>query len=108
MPIIGSRLPFHKNFSKPITVKLKKDKVVAKSSVLSKKDFKVAKDVFKAIDNKKWQTALKISKKSKDKSVYKLVNYLYLKKTSNAASFYDYLSFIQNNPDYPRISRLNF
>ncbi len=93
---------------KPIIVKKKVDKPLIKSDILSKKDFKIAKAAFEAIDNKKWQTALKISKKSKDKSVYKLVNYLYLKKTSNAASFYDYLSFIQNNPDYPRISRLKF
>ena len=62
---------------KPITVTQKVDKVAIKSSVFSKKDFKIAKDVFKAIDKKKWQTALKLSIRSKDKSLNKLVNYLY-------------------------------
>ena len=93
---------------KPIVVKKKVDKVVAKSQILSKKDFKIAKSVFKAIDEKKWQTALKLSNKAKDKSLSKLVNYLYLIKTSNGATFYDYASFINVNPNYPRINRLRY
>ena len=43
---------------KPIIVQKHEDKIVAKSSVLSKKDFKIAKSVFEAIDSKKWETAL--------------------------------------------------
>ena len=93
---------------KPILVQKKIDKAVAKSSVLSKKDFKIAKSVFEQIDNKKWQTALKLSKKAKDKTLYNLVNYLYLKRTPNAASFYDYQTFINTNPNYPRIGRLRY
>ena len=93
---------------KPITVQKKIDKVVLKSQVLSKKDFRIAKVSFEAIDNKKWQTALKLSKKAKDKTVHNLVNYLYLIRPSNSASFYDYTSFINKNPDYPRISRLKY
>ena len=93
---------------KPVTVQKKVDKTVAKSSILSKKDFKIAKAVFDAIDKKKWQTALKLSKKSKDKLFKNLVTYLYLKKTPNAASFYDYTRFINNNPDFPRINRLRY
>ena len=61
---------------KPIIVKKKIEKITVKSEVLSKKDFKIARSVFEAIDKKKWQTALKLSKKAKDKSLYKLVNYL--------------------------------
>ena len=38
-----------------------------KSKILSKSDFKIAKAAFKAVDKKKWQTAIKLSKKSKDK-----------------------------------------
>ena len=76
--------------------------------MLSKKDFQIAKASFEAIDNKKWQTALKLSKKAKDKTVHNLVNYLYLIRPSNSASFYDYTSFINKNPDYPRISRLKY
>ena len=94
--------------NKPIIVVKKVNKSVKKSSILSKKDFATAKAVFKAIDKNKWQTALKLSKKAKDKSLYKLVNYLYLKKSFNSASFYDYYVFINNNPNYPRINRLRY
>ena len=93
---------------KPILVKKKVDKIVAKSQILSKRDFDIAKSVFKSIDEKKWKTALKLSKKARDKNLYKLVNYLYLIKTSNSASFYDYSTFINNNPYYPRIGRLKY
>ena len=93
---------------KPILVKKKIDKAVSKSQILSKKDFKIAKKAFEHIDKKKWQTALKISKKARDKSLYNLINYLYLIKPINAASFYDYVSFINQNPNFPRISRLKY
>ena len=93
---------------KPIIVQKKISKIVPKSTLLSKKDFKIAISAFEAIDKKKWKTALKISKKSRDKTLYNLVNYLYLIKTSNAASFYDYTTFINNNSDYPRIGRLRY
>jgi len=93
---------------KPILVQKKIKKIIPKSSLLSKKDFKIAIQAFEAIDKKKWKTALKLSKKSRDKTLYNLVNYLYLIKPNNAASFYDYTTFINNNPDYPRISRLRY
>ena len=62
---------------KPLVVVKKVDKAAVKSEILSKKDFKIAKAAFKAIKDNKWQTALKLSQKSKDKSVFKLINYLY-------------------------------
>ena len=93
---------------KPIIVQKKIDKAVIKSTILSKKDFQIAKSAFKEIENKRWQTALKLSKKARDKTVFELINYLYLKRPSNSASFYDYTSFINNNPNYPRISRLRY
>ena len=93
---------------KPIIFQKKIDKTVVKSTILSKKDFSIAKAVFKSVDKKKWQTAIKLSKKAKDKMVFKLVYWLYLKKPSNAATFYDYLTFINNNPNYPRINRLKY
>ena len=89
-------------------VKKKIDKSVVKSNILSKRDFKLAKSAFEYIDKKKWQSALKISTKAKDKTLYNLINYLYLKKTSNAASFYDYFVFINSNTEYPRINRLRY
>ena len=93
---------------KPILVQKKIDKIVVKSNVLSKKDFKIAKRAFENISKKKWQTALKISKKARDSSLYNLINYLYLIKPTNAATFYDYTSFINQNPDFPRINRLRY
>ena len=93
---------------KPILVKKKIDKAVAKSSILSKSDFKIAKAAFDAIEKKKWKTAIKISKKAKDKMVFKTVYWLYLIKPTNSATFFDYLTFINNNPNYPRINRLKY
>tara|TARA_Y100000590_G_scaffold154381_1_gene177429 strand:- start:50 stop:2266 length:2217 start_codon:yes stop_codon:yes gene_type:complete len=93
---------------KPVFVKKKIDKSVVKSNILSKRDFKLAKSAFEYIDKKKWKSALKISTKAKDKTLYNLINYLYLKKTSNAASFYDYFIFINSNTEYPRINRLKY
>jgi len=93
---------------KPLVFKKKIDKATAKSKILSKSDFKIAKAAFKAIDKKKWQTAIKLSKKAKDKMVFKMVNWLYLIEPSNTATFYDYLTFINNNPNYPRINRLKY
>ena len=93
---------------KPITFKNVEKKIAVRSEVLSKKDFKIAKGVFENIKKKKWNTALKLSKKTKNKDFHKLVNYIYLIKPSNNASFYDYLLFIKQNPNYPRIGRLRY
>ena len=93
---------------KPSIIKKRVDKTVVKSTILSKKDFKLAKAAFKAIDKRKWQTAIKLSKKAKNKTLFKLIYWLYLKEPINQASFYDYLTFINNNPYYPRINRLKY
>ena len=93
---------------KPIVFQKKIDKAVAKSTILSSSDFKIAKASFKAVQKKKWQTAIKLSKKAKNKMVFKMVNWFYLIERNNAASFYDYLTFINNNPNYPRINRLRY
>ena len=93
---------------KPLIVKKEISKKILKSEIVSKKDFKIARAAFKAIKKKKWQTAIQLSKKAKDKTIYNLVNYLYLIKSINAATFYDYTSFINSNPNYPRINRLRY
>ena len=93
---------------KPVVFKKKIDKAVVKSTILSKKDFSIAKAAFESVDKKKWQTAIKRSKKAKDKMIFKLVYWLYLKEPNNAATFHDYLTFINNNPNYPRINRLKY
>ena len=93
---------------KPLIFKKKTVKSTYKSKLLSQKDFKIAKAAFKSLEGKKWLTAIKIAKKAKDKTIFKLIYWLYLKEPSNAASFYDYVTFINLNPHYPRISRLKY
>ena len=93
---------------KPILFKKQIDKAATKSSILSSSDFKIAKNSFAAVKKKKWQTAIKLSKRAKNKMVFKMVNWLYLIQPSNSASFFDYLTFINNNPNYPRINRLKY
>jgi soluble lytic murein transglycosylase len=93
---------------KPLVFKKKTVKSTYKSSLVSQKDFKIAKAAFKALEKRKWLTAIKIAKKAKDKTIFKLIYWLYLKEPSNAASFYDYVTFINLNPHYPRISRLKY
>ena len=74
---------------KPAVFQKKIDKSVVKSIILSKKDFSIAKAAFESVDKKKWQTAIKLSKNAKDKMVFKLVYWIYLKEPYNAATFYD-------------------
>ena len=52
--------------NRPILVKKKIDKAVTKSTLISSKDFKIAKSAFEYVSKKKWQSALKVSKKSRD------------------------------------------
>ena len=56
---------------KPLIFQKKIDKTVTKSTILSRKDFNIAKAAFEAIDKKKWQTAIKLSKKAKNKINWK-------------------------------------
>jgi soluble lytic murein transglycosylase len=55
-----------------------------------------------------WTTALKNSKNAKDKSIYNFIQWRHLLTTGNQATFYDYMTFIQNNKHYPRISRIKY
>jgi soluble lytic murein transglycosylase len=93
---------------KPIIITKTVKKKVEKSDIFSKRDFDIAKSALAAVDKKKWQTALKLSKKARDITLFNLINYLYLIQPSNVASFYDYNLFISNNPNYPRINRLKY
>ena len=95
---------------KPLLFKSPKTKKaeVVKSKVFSKKDFNLAKKSFEAIKKKKWQTAIKLSSKAKDKDLHNLVLWIYLKQNGNQATFFDYASFINANPNFPRIERLRY
>ena len=93
---------------KPFTYKKVTEKQSEKSSVLSKRDYVVAKEVFSLIKQKKWKAALKASGRVKDKDFINLVNWMYLKEKRNDASFNDYVKFIEKNKNYPRINRLRY
>ena len=93
---------------KPITYQEQKRKVATKSKYFSKKDFKLAKKIFSEIDKKRWTSAINLASKVRDRSIYKLVKWLYLLEPNNGANFYDYLNFINLNPNYPRINRLRY
>ena len=90
---------------KPISYKAT-TKIIKQSQILNKKDFDVAKKVFVLIKARKWNGALKLSDKVKDKDFRDLINWMYLKTTGNQASFNNYQKFIEKNSDYPRIGRL--
>ena len=93
---------------KPITYKKVVLKEAKESKVLAKKDYTYAKEVFLLINEKKWTSAFRIAKKVKDRDFKNLVHWIYLKEKSNKANFSDYIKFIDNNPNYPRINRLKY
>ena len=93
---------------KPITYKKVVQKEAVKSEILSKRDYAIAKEVFLLIKQKKWKSAIKSTNRIKDKEFKNLVNWLYLKEKRNAASFSEYIKFIEENKDYPRINRLKY
>ena len=92
---------------KPVTYKAK-SQITKSSEILNSKDFETAKEVFKLIKSKKWNSALKVSNRVKDADFKNLINWLYLKTTGNSATFNDYQKFITRNSDYPRIGRLQY
>jgi soluble lytic murein transglycosylase len=94
--------------SKPLVVKKIKSKVKAQSKYYSQKDYSIAKKSILAMEKRQWSTALSVSKKAKDKSIYNFITWKHLLATGNQASFYDYLTFIKNNENYPRINRIRY
>ncbi|MDA9972863.1 lytic transglycosylase domain-containing protein [Candidatus Pelagibacter ubique] len=94
--------------SKPLIVKSEKSVVQKSSKYYSQKDYDIAKKSIQAMEKSQWTTALKNSKKAKDKSIYNFIQWRHLLTTGNQATFYDYITFIQNNKDYPRISRIKY
>jgi soluble lytic murein transglycosylase len=94
--------------SKPLVVKSEKSVVKTSSKYYSKKDYGIAKKSIQAMEKSQWTTALTNAKKAKDKSIYNFIQWRYLLTTGNQATFYEYIAFIQNNKDYPRISRIRY
>ena len=93
---------------KPVVYQKKIEKVAKKSQYFSKSDFRLAKNIFSNVKKRKWNRALNSSKKVKNKSIYKLVKWLYLLEPNNQADFYDYINFINLNSNFPRLGRLRY
>ncbi len=72
----------------------KKEKV-KKSKYYSKKDVKIAQQSLDLIKRKKWQSAIKIASRAKDKSIYDFTMWRYLLERNNNANYSDYSSFLK-------------
>ena len=93
---------------KPLIAGVKKDDPVKKSKYYSKKDFVLAKKALSEMKQAKWSSALKTSKRAKDKSIYNFIQWRHLLTKGNKASYYEYKAFIDANEDYPRIGRIKY
>ncbi len=93
---------------KPLIAGAKKKDPVKKSKYYSKKDFALAKKALSEMKQAKWTSALKTSKKARDKSIYNFVQWRHLLTKGNKASYYEYKAFINANEDYPRIGRIKY
>ena len=94
--------------SKPLIVKKEKLKSKEKSKYFRQKDYILAKNAIQEMEKRKWDKALRIAKKARDKSIYNFIQWRYLLTKGNRASFYDYQEFINKNENYPRINRIKY
>ena len=99
------KLSFKIPKKKPIVTGISPSKSIKISKYYSKKDYGLAKKAISEMEKSKWASALSISKKAKNKSIYNFVQWKHLLTSGNQASFYDYKVFIDSNPQYPRIDR---
>ena len=106
--VLKSNDTFLYPLKKPLEYSSQSTKVLPKSKILKDKDYRLAKNIFDLIKKKKWNSALELTKKVKDKEFKNLVTWLYLKQSGNLATFKDYQNFIEINSDYPRIGRLRY
>ena len=60
------------------------------------------------MEKRKWETAIKLSKKAKDKSIYNFIVWRYLLERSNNADYSLYSEFLEKNKKYPRIGRVKY
>ena len=102
------KLIFLKPKNKPLVVKKSSKIIKVRSKYYSQKDFDIAKKSIKAIEKREWTSAISLSKKAKDSSIYDFIQWRHLLTTGNQASFYDYMTFIENNESYPRINRIKY
>ena len=93
---------------KPLIAGSKDTPNIKISKYYNKKDFNLAKKAISEMKNNRWSSALDLSKKAKDKSIYNFIQWRHLLTKGNKASFYDYMNFIEKNQDYPRIGRVKY
>ena len=93
---------------KPLIAGSKDTPNIKISKYYNKKDFNLAKKAISEMKNNRWSSALNLSKKAKDKSIYNFIQWRHLLTKGNKASFYDYMNFIEKNQDYPRIGRVKY
>ena len=94
--------------SKPLIVKKENIKSKEKSKYFRQKDYILAKNAIQEMEKRKWDNALRIAKKAKDKSIYNFIQWRHLLTKGNRASFYEYNEFIRNNENFPRINRIKY
>ena len=88
--------------------KVEKQKKIIKSKFYNKKDFEIAKKSISLMEKRKWETAIKTSKKAKDKSIYNFIVWRYLLERRNNADYSLYSEFLEKNKKYPRIGRIEY
>ncbi len=93
---------------KPLIAGKDKSIKIAKSKFYNKKDFAIAKKAISEMKKSNWTVAINTAKKAKDKSIYNFIRWRQLLTKGNKASFYEYMNFINNNGDYPRIGRIKY
>ena len=93
---------------KPLIAGSKDTPNIKISKYYNKKDFNLAKKAISEMKKARWSSALDLSKKAKDKSIYDFIQWRHLLTKGNKASFYDYMNFIEKNQDYPRIGRVKY
>ncbi|MDC1245478.1 lytic transglycosylase domain-containing protein [Pelagibacteraceae bacterium] len=94
--------------SKPLVVKKNKSAIKTKSKYYSQRDYSIAKKSIQLMQKSQWSKAISHSKKANDKSIYNFIQWRHLLTVGNQASFYDYLSFIKRNENYPRMGRIRY
>ena len=103
-----TKLSFLLPKKKPVISGLINSETVKISKFYNKKDFGIAKKAISEMQKGQWKSAVKISKKAKDRSIYNFIKWRHLLTTGNQESFFDYQVFIEENSDYPRIDRLRY
>ena len=105
---VSKKIDFLIPKAKPLVVKKETIKTQKTSKYYKRKDFELAIKSIRAFEKGNWSTALSLSKKARDKSIYNFIQWKHLLTSGNQASFYDYQTFIQKNENYPRIGRLRY